>query len=252
MKRYIVALIIAVTALAAKADNVAQQINEIKRDAENYIFAESTVKSEDEARANADGLLVSYITDYLEETAPGTQFNPGIAAKFKYLTMKRGSGMRVFAYISKSELSAGSTTGKQVKSRREKEEDEISRSTPTVTPKPKHSTTAETKKPELVVGNANLTQSQQDMIEDLMGAKDMESAMKLLAMYQVMRKVKEYGTLNDVENKEECFWIIGDTNFNVSTVLSPGVSRTNFSTGLTDNLENHRGVPVLWFKIKQL
>ncbi len=251
MKRYIVTFLIIVSALAAKADDVAQQINDIKRDAENYIFAESTVKSEEEARANADGLLVSYITDYLEETAPGTQFNPGIAAKFKYLTMKRGSGMRVFAYISKSELSAGSTTGKQVKSRREKEEEEISRSTPatTATPKPKPATTAETPKPAAAVSNTNLTPAQQDVINDLMGAKDMESAMKLLSMYQVMRKVKKYGTLNDVGNKEECFWIIGDTNFNVSTVLGPGVSRTNFSTGLTDNLDNHKGVPVLWFKL---
>lgn len=247
MNRYIIASIIILSTLIAKADNVAQQINDIKRDAEKYLFAESTVKSEDEARANADGLLVSYITDYLEETAPGTQFNPGIASKFKYLTMKRGSGTRVFAYISKLELSQGSMTTGNVKSRREREEDEISCPMPSNNLKSVNSAKKQNTTP--IIGDYNLTSAQQDIIKDIMGANDMESAMKLLSMYQVMRKIKKYGTLNDVENKEECFWVIGDTNFKVSTILSPGATRKNLGTGLTDNLENHRGVPVLWFKM---
>lgn len=256
MKRYTVLLIIAFLAIVSYADNVAQQINDIKRDAENYIFAESTVKSEDEARHNADGLLVSYINDYLEETAPGTKFSPAMAAKFQYLTMKRGSGIRVFAYINKSVLTGGQPQ-KTVKTQREKDEAEMQHtsyhSTSTVsTPVPQSSSLIKQQgntSVEQIEGSYALTSSQQDVIKDLIEARDMESAMKLLAMFKVMRKVKDYGTLNNVTNKNECFWIIGDSDFKVNTILSPGMSRTNFATGSTDNLENHRGVPVLWFKM---
>lgn len=256
MKRYIVLLIIAFHAIASYADNVAQQINDIKRDAENYIFAESTVKSEDEARHNADGLLISYINDYLEEAAPGTKFSPAMAAKFQYLTMKRGSGIRVFAYINKSELTGGQPP-KTVKTQREKDEAETQQisthstsSVSTPLQQGSHSIKPQgTPHVKQVDGDYALTSSQQDLIKDLMEARDMESAMKLLAMFKVMRKIKDYGTLNNVVDKSECFWIIGDSDFKVNTVLSPGTSRTNFATGSTDNLENHKGVPVLWFKM---
>lgn len=228
------------------AEDVGQQINAIKRASETYIYAQSTMAEESEAKLNADNLLISKINDFLESEAPGKSFYPTMVKHFKYLKMKRTGGIRVFVYISKSDVTGSgshASVAAQPSARRTESDTQERR--------------AERNQVEKKGGtgsggscSVNLSPAQREVITDLLNAKTMESAMKLLAMFQSMRKIKRYGTLNDKPSFSDAFWIIGDAQFNVGTVLSDGSSKTDLKTGSPDNIDNYHGVPMLWFTFK--
>lgn len=244
----LVSLLTAFFSPASFAQDVVEKINEIKLDVDNYLYAESTVETEAKARDFADALLISNINDYFEQEEPSRKFSPADVANFKYLTMKRGSNIRVFVYIRKADLGLSSS---DVQASRASE----SRAQKT-TPKRETSgaASASTSAPEYSKPSTRgITRPQQEVIEEIMKAQDMQSARKLLALFTTMRRVESSGVVADCPDFNSCFWIIGNPESGVATVLSPvtsGESRVNLKTGQSDSLENYHGVPVLWFVMK--
>ena len=245
-------IILMVTALActltARADNTSAEINAIKRASGEYIYAESTMPEESEARHNADNLLISNINSYFEETSPSEKFTPALARSFKYMKMKRGGGIRVFAYISKADLGGKAVTETPAIGPVENPVEEAPSPSGPETTAPTQQSPAEEplSKPAVV----ELSSAQRGVVDDLLSAKDMQTAMKLLSMFEAMRKIKRYGTVNDAPSDTTPFWLIGTADFNIDTIISGGESTINMKTGQPDNANSHKGVPMLWFILK--
>jgi len=241
---FIFSILASLCHLTAAADNTSAEINSIKRASGEYIYAESTMPTEDEARHNADNLLISNINSYFEQNSPEEQFTPALVRCFKYMKMKRSGGIRVFAYISKADLGGKPvTTTVPVEPVTEPEETTPAAQEQAQAPQP-----APADEPR--AASVDLTPAQRSVVDDLLSSKDMQSAMKLLTMFEAMRKIKGFGTVNDVPADEVPFWLIGTGNFGIDTVISGGDVTVDLRTGQSDSAARHKGVPMLWFLLK--
>lgn len=200
-----------ITSIDVIADNTSGEINTIKRDAANYIYAESTMPTESEARSNADNLLITNITAYLEETQSDIQFSPIMAREFKYMKMMRGNDVRVFAYIAKSSLSSEAPESvAEVKNGDNESEEAVDDPQATAN---------------------RLTSDQQQVINNLLRCNDMQRALKLLALFQSSQLIKDYGTRSSLPRDTAPYWIITDSGNQISTIISPEPDATDMKTG---------------------
>lgn len=243
------------TYLSLSADNPTETINNIKRAADKYFFAQSTVEDKAQAKLTAENLLIDAVSSWLDENSPGTPFSPALASEFKYIEVPRGRATLVFAYLERSVLtgekssskpqepeiesySSNESSPKQVDSDMENQElqaqsarslqDELRAEITPVTPE-------------------EMTAAQKSIIKELLEADDLQDAFRILEKYQTRRKVKKFGDISTVGNKNSGYLVIGSNDLKILTVLSPGKERTNYKTGLDDNLNNYRGNPVIWF-----
>ena len=93
-------------ASAQDAQNDKQRINDIKRDVENYIAAEATLFTEDEAVELAKYYLNEYVKKWFAENDALDKFKDlDVDAYTHSITVMRGSMFRAFVYVSKAELS---------------------------------------------------------------------------------------------------------------------------------------------------
>lgn len=237
VRRHILTILLLLP-FAATADNTSAEINAIKRAAEGYIYAESTMPTEDEARSNADNLLVSTINSFFDELANGGQFTPGMAAKFQYMKMKRGDNIRVFAFIAKGDLGIETSSKKDPEPAGETAETASAPAQPA----------AET--PAAAPETAALDSNRRQVLDDLLGCKDLKAAMKLLGMFEAMHKVKKYGTINDVPSGTEHFWLVGTAGYNIDCVITDGPNPCDYRTGEPRNAADIKGVPMLWFTLR--
>lgn len=220
------------------ADNTAKEMNEIKRASDKYFYAESTMPTEKEARSNADNLLISTINSCFEEAGSEQGFTPDMAKSFKYMKMKRGSDIRVLAYILKSETGVDKISAPAPR----KDDEPVPPAEPSPAPvKPGTQTSPAAQ------GKFIPTAAQEETISDLLAADDMQSAMKLLAMFQAMHKVKRYGTVKDAPKGYNPFWLIGTQEFKIGTIITGEESPIDILTGSPARAEDHKGVPMLWF-----
>lgn len=90
--------------LAAQTDDVAKQINQIKRD-KQYLFAESTAETWQEAYDYSLSQLLLYVN--IERTALELESltNSMLVPLAKHLSMPRGPMQRVLVYASREDLS---------------------------------------------------------------------------------------------------------------------------------------------------
>lgn len=92
--------------------NIKQQINEIKCNTAEYLYAESTAANENDARDGAVDLLYSTINAWAKKTNVGTL---GDTKKYWHsLSMPRGNMVRYFVYVKKNELFGGQGRSVQV------------------------------------------------------------------------------------------------------------------------------------------
>lgn len=236
----------------AAADNTSAEINAIKRAAEGYLYAESTMPTEDEARSNADNLLVSNINSFMEEFGSDAKFSPAMAAKFQYMKMKRGDNIRVFAFIAKGDL------GLDFTSKKEESPEETAGETASETAESTPESTGQTPANEPAVAaavsapvvGAGPDSAQRQVLDDLLGCKDLKAAMKLLGMFEAMHKVKKYGTINDVPSGNDHYWIVGTAGYNIDCIITNGASPADYKTRQPRNANDIKGVPMLWFTLR--
>ncbi len=236
----------------AAADNTSAEINAIKRAAEGYLYAESTMPTEDEARSNADNLLVSNINSFMEEFGSDAKFSPAMAAKFQYMKMKRGDNIRVFAFIAKGDLGLDLSSKKEDVPEETTGEtaSESAESTPESTGQEPASEPAVATAAPAPVAETGPDRSQRQVLDDLLGCKDLKAAMKLLGMFEAMHKVKKYGTITDVPSGNDHYWIVGTAGYNIDCIITNGESPADYKTGQPRNANDIKGVPMLWFTLR--
>ena len=97
-------IIVSVTALMAQAE-VNKQINGIKRSGD-YFYEESTMNDENEAQDIASRMLTVCVNKYLGENGIAREKDVTVddLVNIKFLKMKRGAMICVFAYVAKSDF----------------------------------------------------------------------------------------------------------------------------------------------------
>lgn len=249
MKQRILMLLLgclSVTGALAQNSGITKQINDIKRNGK-YFYAESTMETEEEAREAATLMLANYINDYINDNnlPPESKVTEHSLTKVQYIKGKRGTNMRVFAYVNKADyvpLESDALFESKVE--------------PIVVPELAESESATSEASSSDVSMPLLVEWQQEALDDMLKKSNLQEVINSLNRMKVDYKVKRFGTYNECKNIAECFWIIleNDADKSLVTILGSGTSnRFNFRTRQYDSLDNYfgKGKGAVWFEFSK-
>ncbi len=244
----------------------AKQINMIKLDG-RYLYGEATMPTEAEAKEAADITLINYINDKLKEHHIDRRLGLDGLEQTQYITVKRGTNIRVFAYVECSVygiLSSSSQTA-AVAEEPQKQPAPQSKPAPATVAKQQPKKEAPTEPKESapqqqpvrqpasakrkIANSSELSAWQNEAIEDLLNTKNLNDAAQLLNEFRGAHKILAFGSPKECRDASRCFWIVFDNNLNTITVLSNGNDdvRHNFKTGSSDGLGAYSGNTAVWF-----
>lgn len=272
----VVSLLLAVTAFAQ--ESTSKQINKIKRDSD-YLYAEATMETAEEALSVARELLMQQVQEYIGEKEKLSQAKDvlvkNVNAKSESISMMRGTMYRMFVYVKKSDIEAvknvtaintatNTTTvvveqpvppvpapEKPVK----QEVVEVVEETVVVVEEPVlEEPHAEEIVTEVVesqgepVTETGLPVWQQQAISDLLECADITAVKAKLNRMKAEYKVKKYGTPNNCPNANEAYWVFFNADGSVNTVLGTGATdRISFRDMQLTSLDKYKGMNALWF-----
>lgn len=272
--------ILAVGIAFSQSSSTTKQINDIKR-AGQYFYAESTLETEQEAREAATLMLANFINDYVNSNnlPQDKKVKESDLAKAQSLSMKRGPMTRVFLYVKKSDfIPVENTNATSVKQESAIQESEIKKNSVEVAEKnkPEDRTTVnaakqtvpiEEKKVEVKQAEPPTEQTatdenagslrlsvdwQQAAIDAMLKEPSLKEVMVTLSRLKAEYKVKRFGTYNECKNAALSFWVVceSDSNMSIITILGPGTDkRVNFKSLQYDSLGNYSGKNVIWFEL---
>lgn len=93
---------------------------------------------------------------------------------------------------------------------------------------------------------------QQAAIDAMLKEPSLKEVMVLLSRLKAEYKVKRFGTYNECKNAALSFWVVceSDSNMSIVTILGPGTDkRVNFKSLQYDSLGNYSGKNVIWFEL---
>lgn len=262
-------------AVMAWGQSISKQINDIKRSSQ-YINAEATMETEDQAYKLAEELLSQQITEFAStneslKKAPNVIVKD-VAGKAEKLQMNRGTMTRVFLYVKKSDIIAANNTRVLVQQQNvtkaveeEATQTEVATEEPASSKKQKKNkkqneeeTLASTTEPvstPVFSNNDNTPQisassSQNTVIDNLLRCQQVTEARNMMNRLRVEQKLKRYGAADRCPNPSQCFWLIFNEQGQVVTILGEGESeRINYRTNEKDALSNYKGMGAIWFTL---
>lgn len=273
-KLFTILLLFLFTSIAALAQSVSKQINDVKRSS-HYISAEATMETEAQAYELAEELLSKQISEFASsqktlKKAPNVIVKD-VAGKAEKLQMSRGTMVRVFLYVKKDDIIAADNTRvliqpqtqpeetiktetdkKSAKKEKEKQKksgevDEPFVSTVEPVSQPYDTTTSEGDKSLLLP-----ISWQQAVIDDLLACPTITEVRGLIARLHAEKKIKRFGSADNCPNSSNSFWVIFNAENQVVTVLGNGqAERTNFRTLTKDTLSNYKGKGAIWFTLSK-
>lgn len=276
-------------AVGQEVTDVKTQINQIKKNTSDYIYAEITATTEPDAKMLAEDLLYEEINKWA-----ATQQNLQASQKFLVnnktscittLSTTRGNMFRCFMYIRKSDIQNANNadlventslkSGRDVQTSTTAQSDSISQTSAAAQPD-STSQTATTSVPiqseaeaQPVVEEPSIkeekvvTQSRtQDVTET--GSRSLyPQVVKTLATLRtysdMIAKAQAYKTLGEIvelvtnkfpESIEQYYLVIYDQQGRVQALLTPGMQRVNVCTGNDDSEKNYHGCKAFAFKVK--
>lgn len=251
-------------ALAAQSEAQIKEINKIKLDPQ-YIFAESTMGSADDARETVCLTLTNFMNEYLEENGEARRVAAAELGAIKYINGKRGSNYYVFGYLPVATFA--STTATTVTTEPEPEpEPEIavafSADNSDSQDKKAESIEQMVKEPELEAvaaavaaavapteRSATAADAGSDMIAELLDAGAASKAVYLLNVFKSVGKVRGYGDISSCRDAAGAYWLIAGEQGNIEALLGPSATddRYDYVSGETRHLASYGGKYAIWF-----
>lgn len=226
------------------AQNVAQDINKVKRDT-MYIYAEATMKDLNEAYNGARAILEMKVGDWVRDQHPTEGIEVCIVkAKehFVQLETRRGDFFRAFVYVKKSDIMPVA----------DKSEVTVFEVAPVDKPnqigaKPAIIVTEEAPQKEEKQQSIELTSDEKQMTL-IRSFYDVEPYIKGL---KSNGKLKAYGKYATMPLSEDCHLFIYDKQGNISALLrKSGENQFNLNTLKEDNVKNYKNCGAIWFQLK--
>lgn len=270
-------------AVGQEVTDVKTQINQIKKNTSDYIYAEITATTEPDAKMLAEDLLYEEINKWA-----ATQQNLQASQKFLVnnktscittLSTTRGNMFRCFMYIRKSDIQ-NANNADLVENTSLKSNRDVQTSTTVQTSTAAQSdSTSQTTTPSVPIQSKAAAQpvvdgptikeekvvtqsSTQDVTET--GSRSLyPQVVKTLATLRtysdMIAKAQAYKTLGEIvelvtnkfpESIEQYYWVIYDQQGRVQALLTPGMQRVNVCTGNDDSEKNYHGCKAFAFKVK--
>lgn len=218
------------------------EINRIKMNPQDYIFAEATRKDWTEAYEIARAMLQQNLTDWLMETQ-GADIKGCVARsdeKFIEIKAKRGELYRAFVYLKKTDILPfeephkiiGTTIPEKevkhnvvLKQSSESEQKSVSKASPTL-----------------------LTPIEREMIK-IVKSSDIRSFIK---DYEEKAKILSYGKYSNRPSSGLYYMFIYDKDGKVPACLKVnGQKVLNLEGQTIDSLDNYKGCGGIWFKVSE-
>lgn len=211
-----------------------QQINEIKKHPDTYLFAESTTETWESALDNAKFLLCIEVENYVKEQGKQDSVLGYIAkAKNQILELKsmRGERFRAFVYIRKNDLMPYAS-GEHVMVIPSTQGSSVSTYSPV----------AKSVETEMV-----LTEIESQMLTISSGSNIGAFVNRLKSE----DKIVSYGRYRDMPNDCNCDIFVYDPNQQIVAILrKSGNQYINLRTKQTDNITNYKGCGAIWLQPK--
>lgn len=276
-------------AVGQEVTDVKSQINQIKKNTSDYIYAEITATTEPDAKMLAEDLLYEEINKWA-----ATQQNLQASQKFLVnnktscittLSTTRGNMFRCFMYIRKSDIqnanNADLVENTSLKSNRDvqtsttaqsdstsqtsaaAQADSTSQTTTTSAPIQSEAAAQPVVEGPTIKEEKVVTQIRtQDVTET--GSRSLyPQVVKTLATLRtysdMIAKAQAYKTLGEIvelvtnkfpESIEQYYLVIYDQQGRVQALLTPGMQRVNVCTGNDDSEKNYHGCKAFAFKVK--
>lgn len=264
-------------AVGQEVTDVKTQINQIKKNTSDYIYAEITATTEPDAKMLAEDLLYEEINKWA-----ATQQNLQASQKFLVnnktscittLSTTRGNMFRCFMYIRKSDIQNANNadlventslkSDRDVQTSTSAQSDSTSQTTTTSAPIQSEAAAQSVVEGPTIKEEKVVTQSRtQDVTET--GSRSLyPQVVKTLATLRtysdMIAKAQAYKTLGEIvelvtnkfpESIEQYYLVIYDQQGRVQALLTPGMQRVNVCTGNDDSEKNYHGCKAFAFKVK--
>lgn len=236
---------LALSGYAQTADDVAKNINKIKRDT-TYIYGETTMKDLSEAYNGARAILEMKVGDWVRSQHPDEGIEVCIVkAKehFIQLETRRGDFYRAFVYVQKSDILP-------IADKSEVTVLDVSPIAVENQAKPSIAFgTTEEKLEETVVETPTLeltsTEKEMRQIRSFYDVEPYINGMKSKG------RIKAYGKYATMPEDEDCHLFVYDQQGNISALLrKSGTKQYNLNTLKEDNVKNHKNCGAIWFQMK--
>ena len=212
-----------VIALAESVDDVKKQINKVKKSSQ-YIYAESTASTEEDARAYAGERLYDNVNKWVA-TRKKMRGSANLVVNnrkelWTTLSMPRGSNMfRYFVYVKKDDIIPAENA--------------------------------------IVIANESqpaVEEKLQSVLPEavslLAGITDYYAMTEKIKQLKSEGKIEEYGRYASLDDPNEYYLIIYNQQAKVVGILTPGLNRRNVKTNQPDGVANYRGCGAIGIKIE--
>lgn len=224
----LIALFVAGLAAADGNDEIKKKINSIKKDSQ-YLYAEATAPTEDEAHDIAEEILYDEINEWAA-TKKKLQNSANLAVNNKQslwttISLPRGNMYRSFIYVKKSDILPVENSE--------------------------------------VIGNASAVSDaggdMQSAVEEiwpeavtaLAGCTEYADLAAKIKQMKAEGKLKSYARYAQLDNPDACYLAIYNKEGKVLAILSPGGERRNVATGRPDGVGNYSGCGAIGFMVNE-
>ena len=220
-----------------------KDFNNIKRSKE-YFYYDITLDDEEKAKEAANINLAKLINDYcVENSITNVKVNENTLKNVQYMKMDKNGLVRILAYVEREAYIGKETPKVQAPVKTA----EVSLST-SKAPSIEAAALAKNE------AASSLVKWQQEVLQGLCNITSAEKMMMRLSELQDQYKVKRFGLKDDCRNEAQSFWVVYDSNKNVTAILGPGTTeRYNFLKGVNDKLESYtsQGMNAIWFQLSK-
>jgi len=240
--------------MAAQDVSPSKRINNIKRDSQ-YIFAEATGKTSEEATEMANMLLEKYIGEYIEQQEKLDVANNVIVkdacSTSEKIEVPRGTMTRVFVYVKKSNIEPAQSV--QTINREQRQQANLPETTVEEIESVSE-TTLEMETTREAANDPSLPMWQMRVIMEIAKQTSLIDVRQKLNTYKVQHKVKRIGMpAEPCQTPDGAFYVFADAGGQVTALLGrqSGNGRLNYLTGQQDSLEAHSSETRMWFTLNK-
>lgn len=228
---FVAALMISAVAFAQNSEEAKKTINSIKKNSQ-YIYAEATAATQQDAKDLAEEILYEEINSYVASKKK-MRINPKIVINNRKelvssLALPRGNMFRSFIYVKKSDVLAVENS-EMIGNKTSNGE------TATATTRPVVST---------------VTPVYADEVKQVMACSTFDEVKNLMTKLKSEGKIRHFGGYASLEDPDPYYLAIYNRQYQIVAVLTPGPNRTNTKTGEEDKVTNYKGCGAVGFVLK--
>ncbi|MCL1615471.1 hypothetical protein M3090_03530 [Bacteroides sp. ET71] len=210
-------------AQAGPTDDVKKEINKIKKSSQ-YIYAESTAPTEEDARAYAEERLFDEVNKWVS-TQKKMKGSANLVVNnrkelWTTLSMPRGTNMyRYFIYVKKKDIIPTDNAVVIANESRPAVEEKLQPVLP-------------------------------EAVNLLAGITDYYAMAEKVKQLKAEGKIEDYGRYASLDDPDECYLIIYNREGKVVAILTPGPERLNVKTNQPDGVANYSGCGAIGIEVE--